>query len=541
MDISLPTYDLDHRKPIIAHGNFTPTYSPSLTCHLDSSIVNQKFELWKHVLQHNLLTSSDSLQKAKAWLLLKDKAIFAYNYFKLDMKPFKARAVQDVILSDPHDRILFCGCNQFLGKSTTLDIDAATEFLLDHQKGWVGILVSNSLDQSKERMSRIKLLLRTMDIQYREEETVETKTGKRDNATQISFTFYGKDGKPLYTNLLICCPHTSSALGYPANNLWMDEFDFWDDCDYERFIYQIAIPRTFYTKGKIKVYTNPDGKGKMLFKLWNQKGRDGNPAWHRYHFNYWDSDNASQEGFEKASQGMTRARVESTLLALFTDATGAYFTEDEIRKSFDINVAFKPDSQVFMFLDVGAKHDQSVLVMGYIDYPDGEEGFPHIYVPKIHCYPVGYPLSRVVGAFSEGQDTDGWHYEKSVKDYYNEFMADNQVPILGVDTTGNSGIIPLCETAGLFPTDVVFSGQAKSGYYQRFKYFMEKGLIHRCKSDEFDYQCSHLEMQKSSRGYLMIHHEKEDDLDDVPDSIAGLIALCDPQSNKFASPSIKVF
>ena len=115
------------------------------------------------------------------------------------------------------------------------------------------------------------------------------------------------------------------------------------------------------------------------------------------------------------------------------------------------------------------------------------------------------------------------------------------MPVLGVDCTGNSGIVPLCETAGLFPEDVVFSGQAKSGYYQRFKYFMEKNLLHRCQSDEFDFQCSHLVMQKSSRGYLMIHHENEDELDDVPDSVAGLIALADPKDMKFAAPSVKVF
>jgi hypothetical protein len=194
-----------------------------------------------------------------------------------------------------------------------------------------------------------------------------------------------------------------------------------------------------------------------------------------------------------------------------------------------------------MFLDVGAKHDQSVLTIGYIDYPDGDDRLPHLYVPIIKCYPVGYPLSRVVGVTSESQVTDGWHYEKSVKDYYTEFMQDNIMPCLGVDVTGNSGIIPLMETANLFPEDVVFSGPQKSGYYQRFKYYMEKGLLHRCDSNEFDYQCSHLIMNKSVRGYLMVHHETEDDLDDVPDAVAGLIALADPKDVALATPSIKVF
>ena len=67
---------------------------------------------------------------------------------------------------------------------------------------------------------------------------------------------------------------------------------------------------------------------------------------------------------------------------------------------------------------------------------------------------------------------------------------------------------------------------------------MEKGLLHRIKSPEFEYQASHLEVRKSQRGYLILHHANEDDLDDVPDAISGLVYLAD--SPLLITPSLTI-
>jgi len=220
------------------------------------------------------------------------------------------------------------------------------------------------------------------------------------------------------------------------------------------------------------------------------------------------------------------------LLAVRSISDRNYFTTDEIHKSYDpnLNESSILGKQPFCFLDVGAKHDKSVFVAGYIEpddtktYPDGRP-FIHLYVPIIHSYPVGYPLSRVVGAPAD--DDDGWQYEKSVKEHLEELSVNGIQPVFGVDVTGNSGITPLFNGVGISPIDVTFSGPVKSGMYQRFKYYMEKGLLHRIKSREFEYEMAHMEMKKSARGYLMVHHASESDLDDVPDSFAGLIHLSD--------------
>lgn len=537
MELEILSYNLMHTRPIVGYGNFTKEYDPKTSCMIDTTIVDKKFDLWK-----KNITGSHN-----AHYLLKDKSIFAYAHLKYDGIPVKMRWMQDVILSDDHDRILFCGCNQYIGKSFTLNIDAATEFLMDHGKNWVGLLVSGSLPQSQYQMDRIKMLLKGSDIlNYREEDTIETKTGKKDNSTQISLTFYEDDQRtPRYTNLLICCPHTSSALGYPANNLWLDEFEFWDNCDQRRFLYQIVIPRTFKTKGKVKIYTNPDGKEKMMYELWNQYSKDGEPAWHRYQFNYWDNEEASQKGFDKASIGMSRVEIESTLLAVFSKSEGSFFSTDEIKDMLnDEELKQKGDSagygrETAWFLDIGVVHDQSCLVGGYTKENPEVPEIPLIDAFYIHKYPVGYPLARVVGITSAIDEEDGWQdYAEdnhSVKEILARYEDDNVSPIFGFDATGNAGALPLFHAIGIEAFDIIFSGKKKWHMYQRYQYYVQKRFIKRSmdrddntvRGCDFSSQAQKLVVKKTkgTSSYKQIHHEDERDLDDTQDAIAGMIHL----------------
>lgn len=501
---------------------------------VDRTIVDQKFEMWR---------------KTQEIALLRDKTIFAYHYFKLNNEPLKLKWMQDCIISDPHKRILFCACNQHLGKSTTLDTDAATEFLKDHGKGWIGLLVSGSLDQSEQRMRNIKALIRTSGIEYKEEDTTDTKTGKVDNATKISFTFYGTDGKPMYTNLLICCPHTSSALGYPADDIWLDEFDFWQDVrgGQRHFLYQIIIPRTFQTKGRIKIYSNPNGKSGLFYELWNQKDKNGDFVWHRYQFNYWDKDGATQEEFDRISEGMTRFEIDSTLLAVFSQAEGAFLSHEEIHDQLDPELQQKGDAagegrETAWFLDVGTVHDQSVLSGGYVKENKEVPDIPLIDVFYVHKYPVGYPLARVIGVDSAIDREDGWdEYTEdnpSIKsvlaNYALEFNGKKEQPLFGYDATGNPGLAPLFASVNIDAVDIIFAGKRKWEMYQRLQYYAQKRFLKRCKDRDFNmvrnsdcsYQMARLVVKKTqNKSYRQVHHESEDDLDDCPDSIAGLIHL----------------
>jgi len=366
--------------------------------------------------------------------------------------------------------------------------------------------------------------------------------GKSDSLSVITVDVNDDKGKLKYTNMLVCAPCTEGLLGYDLHELNLDEFEYWEDVDLNYFYNQIAEPRTYATKGHITIFSNPNGQESYGAELERLTLPNGKKKFHTYVFSFLDRPGNTEEDLELAKVGKTRQQIESTLLAIRSISSRNFFTPDEISRSYDKDLTELKmvGKQPFFFLDVGAKHDQSVLVGGFIEYPDGDDALPHIYIPIIHCYPVGYPLSRVVGSVSPEQESDGWHYEKPITSHLHEWSNDGTVPMFGVDVTGNSGISPLLESVGIIAEDITFSGPQKSGMYQRFKYYMEKGLLHRIKSDEFEYQCSHLEMRKSIRGYLTIHHENENDLDDVPDAVAGLIFLCDPIDPKNVPVTFRV-
>ena len=445
------------------------------------------------------------------------------------------------ILVDSYDNTYLTNNCIVTHNSYLLNSEAVYSLLKDYGYGFNQAIISKSLPQARYQMTRIRDMLRRGRVDWQEQ------VGSSDNIMILSVNHYypnagkwfniSRDDRYKYTNYLICAPNTEAALGYDLHKLSLDEFDWWD-VDQRYTFNKILEPRTYATKGQINIYSNPNGKDRYMWELWNQKLPDKSFKWHRYSFNYWDSPNASKKEYDMLVSGKTRNEVETTLLGIFTSSEGAYFSEDEITRSYDktlteINMVGK---QPFFFLDVGAKHDQSVLVGGYVEVDEENEKLVHLHIPIIHCYPVAYPLTRVAGV--DVDDSDGWHYEKSVQDYLKEWSQDGTIPIFGVDATGNSGIIPLFQAINIYPEDVIFSGPVKSGMYQRFKYYMEKGLIHRIKSPEFEYQTSHLVMKKSKRGYLMIHHENEEDLDDTADAVAGLVYLTD--SPNIVEPSVMI-
>jgi len=466
-------------------------------------------------------------------LILKDVTMFSYTFFRINGNPVRLYPYQDLILNDKHRYKIFRSARQ-LGKSLALDIKSAYNLCINHGKGHNESIISKSLPQATFQMRRVKMLLNSMPkLNWKD------RKGDSDSMSVVTVDIKDENDKSLYTNMLVVAPCTEGALGYDFDEVNLDETEYWD-VDLNNFWNNIIEPTTYATRGNMTSFSNPNGSDTYIAELESLTDKNGNKKFHVYVFDFMDRPGATLDDLEEAKLGKTRQQIESQLLAIRSISDRNFFTNDEIDRSYSktltqLNMVGK---QSFFFLDVGSKHDQSVLVGGYIDYPDGDDGFGHIYIPIIHCYPVGYPISRVVGSYSSEQDSDGWHVEKSVKDYLDEWGKGGIIPVFGVDVTGNSGISPLFETINIAPEDITFSGPVKSGMYQRFKYFMEKGLLHRIKSAEFEYQAKHLEVKKTARGYLSIHHANENDLDDVMDGVGGLIRLIDPSNTVPVSMSI---
>jgi len=498
---------------------------------IDMKIYNRKFELADKAF-NNPNTHPKVLQA-----LLKDKTIRIYFKFKINNKRVKLYPFQDLIINDPHRFKYFRAANQ-IGKSEYIDCDCGDDLTLDHGFGHNAAVCSISLKQATFQMLRIKDRLRSASLFDWQEEK-----GDIDNMGMLSFNVRdnkekGEDGqfKIKYVNRLIITPAGEGILGFDLHKIYPDEFEFWKDIDLNWFVNQLAEPRTFATYadtgiGNLCFTTNPNGANNYGAELETLHLPSGEMKYHTYVFNHLDRPGNTEKSLEIAKVGKTRAQIESTLLAIRSLSSKNYFTDDEIDRSEwkeENPLVRMVGKQPFFFLDVGAKHDQSALIGGYIEFPMGEEEMPHVYIPIMHVYPVGYPITRAVGSYSKKHRTDGWHYEKSVKEYLKEWRVDGIEPTFGVDVTGNSGISPLFESVDIFPEDVTMSGPCKSGMYQQFKVAMENYLIHRIKNKDWEYQAKHMQMKKSKRKYLLIHHENESDLDDTMDATAGLMFLMDP-------------
>ena len=528
------TMKIDYNKPITRDN-------------LDLSGYNQKF------INADLFLNNIKSDTAVYRKLLCDPTTFCYLMFKVDGSRFKLYHYQDMIANDQHDRVYFRAANQ-IGKSLLLDALASRNLIIDHGKGHNEAIVSKSLPQAFDQMRRVKALLNSSEVfDWKEEK------GATDSMSVISFDIKDNNGKVKYTNYFICAPCTEGLLGYSLHRLNLDEFEFWEQ-DLKWFYNQVAQPRTYKTKGTITVFSNPNGQDNFGAELENQTLPDGKTRrFHTYIFTYLDCPGNTQETYDQLKYELPRHEFESTVAGIRSISDRNYFTADEIEHSCDkkLRELDMVGKQPFFFLDVGAKHDKACLIGGYVDYGvnkysqeevyldvatgtkrDYDNRFAQIYIPIIHLYPQGYPLTRVAGVST--QESDGWHHEKSVREYLEEWSKDGVIPVFGYDVTGNEGMRALFQSMNIPAIDVVFSGPSKSGYYQRFKYFMEKGLLHRIRHKEWEKQASELIVTKGTRGYLLINAAshakvggKSEDAkfkkipDDCMDATAGFIFLAD--------------
>ena len=525
---------------------------------LDLRHYELKFEKCERWLNSGKYRDTEEGRKEYA-LLLHDPSTFAYLHQKVDGKRLKFYPYQDIIANDSYRFKYFRSANQ-TGKSLLLDAIEARNLILDHGHGHNAAIVSKSLPQSTFQMRRIKAILNTMpEIQWSDVK------GQTDSLSVISVDIKDSKGNLKYTNYLICAPCTEGLLGYDLYSLNLDEFEFWE-VDQKHFFNQIAQPRTYTTKGNITVFTNPNGQNSFGAELEEQKLLNGNRKWHVYIFDYLDKPGNTQEEYDELKNELPRWEFESTVAAIRSLSDRNYFTPDEIEKSEDLslNSLSLIGKHSFFFLDVGHTKDQCCLEGGYVELKEGfdydktidqNKPFIEVFIPIIHLYPVGYPLSRVIGSTSEKMDTDGWHQEKTVKDYLTEYSVGNIQPEFGFDATGNKGMIPILEELKISYADVEFSGPMKSAYWVRFKYLMEKHLLHRIKHKEWDEQARQVVATRSARGYLLINAKGEQQKkggalegeggskttpDDCLDATAGLLFLMDPYDTKYAPASLEV-
>lgn len=475
--------------------------------------------------------------------IIQDITMFSYLFFRVDGKPIRLYPYQDKILNDPHRFKIFRAARQ-IGKSLSLDIKAAYNLCVNHGHSHNESIISASLHQAGFQMRRVKALLNSANFDWK------ISKGAADNTSVVTVDIKDqKDNtKVLYTNMLVVAPCTEGALGYDFHEVNLDETEYWSDVDLRYFFNQIIEPTVSATKGRLTSFSNPNGADTYIAELERQTLPDGTKKYHTYVFNFLDRPGSTQHDLDLIAAGKTRQELESQYLAIRTLSDRCFFTSNEIidsedKELNDMNMLGKP---AFFFLDVGYTVDQSCLVGGYIETKEGyddNKGFEYnrpyieLYIPIIHLYPVGYPLSRIIGSTSETEMNDGWHQEKSVKDYLDEWKIGTSQSVFGFDATGNKGMIPLFEELRIEYKDITWTGPEKSSYWTRFKYLMEKRLLHRITHTSWEDQAKKVIATKSARGYWLINAKNkkgeggsQQEPDDCLSATAGLIAIADPQN-----------
>lgn len=466
----------------------------------------KKFKDWDEVVRLKYLESNDSTLRNHALSLLRDPTIYTYAFFKNKQgKPFKLYPYQDIIINDKHDRIIFAAANQ-VGKSVTLCCKAIHHAIMN--PGHTVLMVSRTLPQSKDLLRQIKHTLRSSPLDYKEQ------IADIENRTELYLKNYSytESGEKIEIepSRIICVPATEAALGYAADLLLLDELAFYENGEY--FYRQIAQPRTYTTKGQIIVFSNPNGQQGIMWDLWND------PNFHKYRFTYLDCPTNSQEEFNKISSRLTRAEIDSTLLATFTSPEGGFINLAERKAMQEERPNMIPailTRPIGIFFDFAKTGDRTVRTTGY-RVVDGED--QGVVVLEMKEYPSGTLYNEIID---------------DLKQLASEVGEEN-IEVIGWDNTGvGSGIedfIKLLQSVGLTCTPVSFSLTNKSRIYTAFKFLIENNLRGKLGVKipyvaECDRQLASLRFKKTRSENLQVHHENEKDRDDYPDAICGLCSI----------------
>ena len=481
-------------------------------------ITNAKFAKWDKVVGDDVLTVGTPEEQEKVYELLHDYTIYAYAFLKDPRnsgKPLKLYAYQDLIINDPHRRIVFAAANQ-IGKSICLCVKALIFAITN--PGTTTLMTSRTETQSKDLIRQIKSFLRNSSL------SSETDIGETETKTELyirHFEYqevYDVDLDKTFTkkvylkeSRIICTPATEAALGYAVDLALEDELFFYDNG--EHFHNQILQPRTYTTKGQIIIFSNPNGQQGIGWKVWND------PFYHRYRFNFLDCPTNTQEEFDLLSRALTREQIDSTMLAIFTSPEGGFLTLAERKDMQEERASILPSvitQPIYIFFDWAKSRDRTVRIIGIPNKSarKDEDWADQVYIYEMLEYPSGTKYSDII-------DGDLKELVKSI--------GPQNIAMVGWDNTGvGKGLedfLNRINQLGVQCMPVEFSLQNKSRIYTLFKLLAENRRIKMPTVEECNKQLSMLRFKTTARGLLQVHHENERDRDDFPDSIAGLCSL----------------
>lgn len=501
----------------------------------NEGFIIDKYKMYDYALANGLIGVD-----AAATSLLEDDSVFAYAFLKWEGEPIRMKYYQDAIMCDTHKRIDVEAANQ-QGKSFSLCVKGAVNFLKDHGKNFTIGLISKSMPQNSMNMRMVRKMLKESNITY--------DSGGNDNMMVMTHNL----GNGI-TNTLVCSVASTSALGYPFDLELLDEFEFWENPEGLEYMYdQVLKPRTFKTRGQIIIYSNPNGKNFVSENLHKREitvNGKKEYEFHVYNIDFLDNPANSKDEWDVAQSHTHPIIFASTMAAKRTESEGSALTDTDIKGTEDKeltenNLYLTVDQQSYWFLDLGFINDQSCLIGGWLDYPkkyikdsDGYGSYIQdtsqkpIFKFAVYVYPQAHPTA------------DLWNKQMldSVPNMIKRFG--NNMVQFEMDITGKEGNEVLAQESGLGVYGTKMTGPWKATHYERFITLCKQGRIKVSwvdnyvdgKNKNFVAQARTLKISTklpngNTRPYPLYHHEKESDHDDILDAVVGCLSLMDDEMN----------
>lgn len=228
--------------------------------------LNKKFQSYDSI---KYLPIPEYEKKQKAGILFKDPSIWAYGTLKdKQNKPLKVFPFQDIFINDKN-RFIHCTAANQIGKTWAVCIKALHHAL--HVPNASVMIISKSEQQAIMVLDEIKWMIRRSGM-------FNTMIGDIENRTELSIRSPNNG-----ISIIRSFAPTTTALGFPATLLLLDETGFWEknsDLTPTDFYIQVLEPRTNATKnwthpflvmGQIVSITNPNGEQGLAYNLFQDE------------------------------------------------------------------------------------------------------------------------------------------------------------------------------------------------------------------------------------------------------------------------------
>ena len=480
---------------------------------LDLETYDKKFAMAEYILENNLIDKDD----IRVWKLLSDVTIYANLFFKDDEgNPFKLTAYQDAIANCQHDFtamgpnrfILYKAANQ-TGKSALLALLALHHVL--NEDNIKVVMISKSLPQSQDLLRQVKFLLNNSIFADSWTEDL----GDTANTTILSFKREVKDSKGkllrTYVSSIICTPAGEGTLGYPVNYMYLDEADFYEYA--KKFFWRIAKPRTLKTKGQVILFSNPDPEisraSSLMWELWH-----GDLFGRKFSFYFLDAPWNSREEYDRDRRNTPAYIFASTHDGDFPDEGGAFFSHREIQDMMNrdwLNALPVVDGPVYIGLDLGKMHDQTILMVGVSKKPlNALDKYKDLDVRYIEPFKLKTDYDVIANRLVELKE----HYKRTGV-------------IIGYDATGQKTFGDFLKRMGIsaIPVDFAKKETNKTQLYNDFKLMVENRKIKFVYDRHLETQLSELQFKLTETKKLKVEARTENVHDDYPDAAAILINI----------------